>query len=206
MNISSDYRHFDVICDGKSYCHLDLQVLGRHNVYNALAAAGSAYLLGIPGDAVSAGLATFTGADRRMQYKGEVRGAKLYDDYAHHPDELAATISAVRTMDCKRLVIAFQPHTYTRTKALFPDFVRELSKADVVILAEIYAARERNTVGISSRDLVRVIPGSIYCETLPEVANCLRELATPGDIMITVGAGDIFRAGEMLLKQENGCE
>ncbi len=205
-NISANYQSFDVICDGRLYCHLNLQVLGKHNVYNALAAAGSAYLLGLPGDAVAAGLSTFTGADRRMQFKGTVKGAKLYDDYAHHPDELAATIEAVRSMDCKRLVIALQPHTYTRTKALFSDFVRELSKADVVILAEIYAARERNTVGISSRDLVQEIPGSIYCETLPQVADCLRELATPGDVMITIGAGDIFRAGEMLLKQENSCE
>ena len=95
-NISANYQHFDVICDGKCYCHLDLQVLGRHNVYNALAAAGCAYLLGIPGDAVSAGLATFAGADRRMQYKGEVRGAKLYDDYAHHPTEVKVTIKGAR--------------------------------------------------------------------------------------------------------------
>ena len=201
-NVSADWRHFDVVCDGEYYCHIDLPVLGKHNVFNALAAAGAAWMLNIPGEAVSAGLACFTGADRRMQYKGEVNGAALYDDYAHHPDELAATIEAVRTMAPKRLVIAFQPHTYTRTKALFDDFVTQLCKADVVVLAEIYAAREKNTIGISSMDLVQKIPGSIYCETLQQVARQLDAIAQPGDVVLTVGAGDIFRAGEMLLDQK----
>ena len=202
-DISTDGRHFDVICDGKFYCHLDLLVFGSHNVFNALAAAGAAWYLGIPGEAVSAGLATFTGADRRMQYKGELRGASLYDDYAHHPDELSATLSAVRLMGHNRVVLAFQPHTYTRTKALFDDFVTQLKKADVLIVAEIYAARERNTVGISSKDLCEQIPGSIYCETLQEVAAQLAQIAQPGDIVLTVGAGDIFRAGEMALEIKN---
>jgi UDP-N-acetylmuramate--alanine ligase len=104
-------------------------------------------------------------------------------------------------MHCDRIVIAFQPHTYTRTKALFDDFVRELKKADVVVLAEIYAARERNTVGISSKDLRDQIEGSVYCETLPEVTQYLRQIAKPGDVILTVGAGDIFRAGEALFDQ-----
>lgn len=199
-NICSDWRHFDVVCDGEKYCHLDLRVLGRHNAMNALAAAGAAWLLGIPGDAVATGLAVFSGAERRMQFKGTFNGADVYDDYAHHPDELAATIDAVRTLSYKRLVLAFQPHTYTRTSALFDDFVRELKKPDVVVLAEIYAARERNAVGISSVDLQRQIPGAVYCETLPEVTAYLREHVQPGDVVLTVGAGDIFRAGEALLK------
>ena len=199
QNICPDWRHMDVVCDGKFYCHLDLQVLGRHNALNALAAAGTAWLSGLPGEAVSAGLASFTGAERRLQFKGKYNGADVYDDYAHHPDELRATMAAVRTMGYKRLVLAFQPHTYTRTKALFSDFVRELKKADVVVLAEIYAARERNTVGISSRDLVEQIDGAIYCETLPQVTDTLSEIAREGDVILTVGAGDIFRAGEALL-------
>ena len=200
-NICSCWQYLDVICDGQFYCHLDLKVIGRHNALNALAAAGTAWLLGIPGEAVNSGLSTFSGADRRMQYKGKFNGAVVYDDYAHHPDELAATIEAVRTMEHNRLVVAFQPHTYTRTNALFDDFVRELKKADVVVLAEIYAARERNTVGISSKDLSIQVPGSVYCETLPQVTERLRELAQPGDVILTVGAGDIFRAGEALLGQ-----
>lgn len=199
-NMSDDYRSFDVVCDGEVYCHLQLQVLGRHNAMNALAAAGAAWLLGISGEAVTRGLATFTGAERRMQFKGKFNGADVYDDYAHHPGELAVTIDAVRTMHYKRLILAFQPHTYTRTGALFHDFVRELKKPDVTVLAEIYAARERNTLGISSRDLQREIPNSVYCETLPEVTEYLRSIAQEGDVILTVGAGDIYRAGEALLK------
>ncbi|MBR2423363.1 MAG: UDP-N-acetylmuramate--L-alanine ligase [Oscillospiraceae bacterium] len=199
-NISLDWRHMDVVCGDEFYCHLDLNVIGKHNALNALAAVAVAWKLGIPGRAVTDGLKTFGGADRRMQYKGSYNGADIYDDYAHHPDELRATIEAVRTMKYDRVVIAFQPHTYTRTKALFDEFVKELSKADHLMLAEIYAARERNTFGISSRDLQEKLPGSVYCETLPQVTEYLRSIAAPGDVILTVGAGDIFRAGEALLK------
>ena len=202
VNMCPDWRSFDVECDGKHYCHLHLEVIGKHNAMNALAAAGAAWLLGIPSDAVEHGLESFHGARRRMEYKGEFNGAQVYDDYAHHPDELAATIAAVRTMpECKRMVVAFQPHTYTRTKALFEEFVRELKKPDVVVLAEIYAARESNTVGVSSADLAEQIPGALFCETLPEVTARLKEIIREGDVVITMGAGDIFRAGEALLKE-----
>lgn len=198
-NICPDWRHLDVVCDGQFYCHLDLKVLGRHNAINALSAAGTAWMLGVPGDAVSRGLATFSGAERRMQFKGTYNGADLYDDYAHHPDELAATLEAVRSMNYRRVVAAFQPHTYTRTKSLFNDFVRELQRADHVVLAEIYAARERNTSGISSRDLAERIPGAVFCETLQDVTAYLKEIAREGDVILTIGAGDIFRAGEAML-------
>lgn len=199
-NICPDWQHLDVVCDGKFYCHLDLQVLGKHNALNAIAAAGAAWMLGIDGVAVTKGLASFGGAQRRLQFKGSYNGADIYDDYAHHPDELAATIEAIRSTDHSRVVIAFQPHTYTRTKALFDDFVRELKKADHVVLAEIYAARERNTTGISSNDLVQHIPGSVYCETLPQVTEYLKKIAREGDVILTVGAGDIYTAGEAMLK------
>ena len=200
-NMCPDWRHFDVICDDEFYCHLDMGVLGRHNALNALAAAAAAWMMGIPGEAVSHGLESFHGAGRRMEFKGTWGGADIYDDYAHHPDELAATIAAVKTLDYKRIVIAFQPHTYTRTHALFEEFVRELKKADYLVLAEIYAARERNTVGISSQDLADRIPGSVYCETLPEVTAHLKSIARAGDIILTVGAGDIYTAGKALLNQ-----
>ena len=202
QNMCPDWRHFDVVCDGAFYCHLDMGVLGKHNALNALAAAGAAWMLGIDGTAVSEGLATFHGAGRRMEYKGQYNGAQVYDDYAHHPDELKATIESVRTMGSHRVVVAFQPHTYTRTHALFEDFVRELQKADVVVLAEIYAARERNLLGISSQDLQKQIPGSVYCRTLPEVTEYLASIAQPGDLILTVGAGDIYRAGEALLQKQ----
>ena len=199
VDASGDWRRFDVICDGEKYCHLELPVYGHHNALNALAAAGAAWMLGIPGGAVERGLASFHGAGRRLEFKGKFGDADVFDDYAHHPGELAATIEAVQAMGYKRIIFAFQPHTYTRTHALFRDFVRELRKPDLVVLAEIYAARERNTIGISSRDLMQEIPGSIYCATLPEVTEQLRQLAQPGDVILTVGAGDIYRAGEALL-------
>ncbi len=197
---SADWRQMDVFCDGAFYCHLELNVMGKHNMVNALASMGAAWLLGIDGTVAAHSLLDFRGAARRMQYKGRFNGADVYDDYAHHPGELAATIAAVRANSTRRLVVAFQPHTYTRTKALFDDFVQELKKADVVILAEIYAARERNTIGISSKDLQKQIPNSIYCETLPQVTEQLRQIARPDDMILTIGAGDIYRAGEALLK------
>ncbi len=112
------------------------------------------------------GLATFTGAGRRFEKKGSYHGADVYDDYAHHPSELHALLTMAKALPYRRIVCAFQPHTYTRTKALFDDFVRELRVPDVVMLAEIYAAREQNDIGISSNDLARRIPGAIYCPTL----------------------------------------
>ena len=200
-HISEDWRHFDVTVDGNFYCHVDMGVMGRHNALNTLGAAAASWMLGIPGDAVTRGVASFHGAGRRMERKGTFNG----DDYAHHPDELRATLETARSMG-GRLVVAFQPHTYSRTQALFQDFVRELSKPDVLVLAEIYAARERNTSGISSQDLAARIPGAVYCETLPEVTEYLRSHVQPGDLVITIGAGDIFRAGEALLKDQRTTE
>ena len=199
-NLSEDCRSFDIMIFSKCYCHVDLEVFGEHNVYNALAAAAAAYVMGIEGEYVSRGLAAFTGAGRRMEYKGNFHGADIYDDYAHHPGELHALINAVRLMGYKRIILAFQPHTYTRTKALFDDFVEELKRVDVAVLAEIYAAREQNKIGISSRDLAKKVPGAVSFDTLPEVGAYLRSIAKEGDIILTVGAGDIYKAGEIVLK------
>ncbi len=192
---------FDIHVHGAFYAHADLKVFGRHNVSNALAAASAAYVLGIPGKAVEAGLGSFTGAARRFQYKGTFHGADIYDDYAHHPDELHALLTTARQLRPRRLLVAFQPHTYTRTSKLFDRFVEELRLADAAILAEIYAARETNTLGISSTDLCARIPGSVYCSTLDKTAEALRRIAQPGDLILTVGAGDIFRVGEKLLEE-----
>lgn len=200
INLSDDNRCFDIICCGKLYCHVQLNVYGRHNVYNALAAAAAAYVMGVDGEAVSRGLAAFTGAGRRMEYKGTINGAKVYDDYAHHPGELKALIDAVKTMDFRRIIVAFQPHTYTRTKALFPDFLEQLQRVDVAVLAEIYAARESNKLGISSKDLADKLDHAVFYETLPEIAAYLKSIAREGDIILTVGAGDIYKAGELLLR------
>lgn len=198
--ISDDLRSFDIVCRGRVYCQVHLNVYGKHNVYNALAAAAAAYVMGVEGSAVRAGLEAFTGAGRRMEFKGKFHGADVYDDYAHHPGELHALIDAVRTMGYKRVIVAFQPHTYSRTKALFDDFVRELKRVDIAVLAEIYAARESNKLGISSLELAEQIDHAVFFETLPEVAAYLASIAGEGDIILTVGAGDIYKVGEMLLK------
>ena len=192
---------FDVVIRGETYAHVELHIAGRHNILNSLAAASAAYVLGIPGSAVEEGLATFHGAGRRFERKGTFHGADVFDDYAHHPAELHALLATAQSMGYERVICAFQPHTYTRTKALFDDFVRELQLPDVTILAEIYAAREKNDIGISSQDLAAKIPGAVYCSTLDQVADQLAELARPGDLILTVGAGDIFRAGEKLLER-----
>ncbi len=200
VNPSSDFSQFTVEVEGQVYAQVKLAVVGRHNMMNALAAMTVAHHFGIDGSVAAAGLATFTGAGRRMERKGTFHGADIYDDYAHHPGELHALLTAVKTLPYNRVICAFQPHTYTRTSALFDDFVRELKQVDVAVLAEIYAAREQNTIGISSAHLAEQIPGSIYCETLPEVTEFLRKNAKFGDLILTVGAGDIFKAGEALLK------
>ncbi|MBQ7255643.1 MAG: UDP-N-acetylmuramate--L-alanine ligase [Oscillospiraceae bacterium] len=199
-NFTEDYREFDVFANGAHYCHLSLRVVGKHNAMNALAACAVAYAHGISGETAAKALAEFDGAGRRMERKGTYNGAVVYDDYAHHPQELHALLQSAKLLGYKRVICAFQPHTYTRTKALFGEFVEELKAADVAILAEIYAAREQNVVGISSQDLQKEIPGSIYCETLQAVTETLRELAQPGDLILTVGAGDIYKAGDALLK------
>ena len=193
---------FDIHVHGRFYAHAELKVYGRHNVSNALAAASAAYVLGLPGEAVEKGLASFTGAGRRFEHKGTFNGAEIYDDYAHHPDELHALLTTARGLGYRRLVVAFQPHTYSRTSKLFDQFVAELKLPDVAILAEIFAAREQNTQGISSADLCRNIPGAVYCSTLDKVTEQLRQIAQPGDLILTVGAGDIYRAGEKLLKKD----
>ena len=201
-NYSGDWREFDLIAAGETVCHIRLKVFGRHNALNAIAASAAALRMGIDPADIVAGLEGFTGAGRRMEYKGSYNGAEIYDDYAHHPGELHALIDAASSLPHKRLIVAFQPHTYTRTKALFDDFVAELRRVDLAVLAEIYAARESNTIGISSEDLSKRVRGSVFFETLPEVTDYLRSVAQPGDLIITVGAGDIYKAGEMLLSDE----
>ena len=199
-NICPDWQHLDVSCDGRFYCHIDLKVMGRHNALNALAAAGTAWMLGVPGEVTARALAAFTGAHRRMQFKGKYNGADLYDDFAHHPDELRAIIDVIKTMGYKRFILVFQPYTYTRTVSFFDDFVRELKKPDHLVLAEICAARETDTLGISSRHLQEKIPGSVYRETLPEVTQYLCSIAREGDIIVSSGCGDIYKAIDAMLE------
>jgi len=201
LKISGGKSEFDVLCRGSFYTHVRLQVPGRHNVLNALAASAAAHVLGLPGSAVTEGLAGFTGAGRRFEYKGVCSGADVYDDYAHHPGELKSLLDTATELGYDRIILAFQPHTYSRTKALFDDFAAQLARADLPLLADIYAARETNTIGISSRDLADAVPGARYCASFDEMERVLRSLAKPGDLILTVGAGDIYKVGEAIVER-----
>ena len=174
-----------------------------HNVSNALAAIALALDLKIPTEASAAGLSAFGGADRRFQYKGTVDGVTVIDDYAHPPTEIRATLTAAKNYPHKRLVLVFQPHTYSRTKAFLNDFADVLSLADVVVLADIYAAREKNTYGISSKDLLEVLEKKgtdcHYFPSFEEIEKFLLKNCMNGDLLITMGAGDIVNVGEHLL-------
>ena len=203
-NISflGENSHFDIIYNDRKYTDVTLHVPGIHNIKNALAATAASICLGIRPTAVKYGLAGFNGAGRRFEFKGKFNGADVYDDYAHHPGELRALLDMVQTLNYKRTVVVFQPHTYSRTAALFDDFVAQLRRPDVVLLAEIFAAREKNTIGISSADLADRIPGANFYACFDDLENALRSLAQPGDIILTVGAGDVYRIGERLVEEK----
>lgn len=190
---------FDIMHDGKCIESARIHVPGEHNLMNALAAAAACLCLGITPTSVKYGLAGFSGAGRRFEFKGKYNGADVYDDYAHHPGELKALLDAVEGLGYKRTVVVFQPHTYSRTKALFDDFVRQLRRPDLVYLAEIFAAREKNVLGISSADLAAKIDGAKFFPTFAEIERDLAENARPGDLILTVGAGNVYRIGEELL-------
>ena len=192
---------FDVIYNDRLFTDVTLHVPGMHNVKNALAATAASICLGIRPTAVKYGLAGFNGAGRRFEFKGKYNGADVYDDYAHHPSELKALLDAVEQLGYSRTVLVFQPHTYSRTDALFDDFVEQLRRPDKLLLAEIFAAREKNTIGISSADLAAQIKGAAFYPSFSELEEALRALAQPGDIVLTVGAGDVYKIGENLVKE-----
>jgi UDP-N-acetylmuramate--alanine ligase len=192
---------FDIMYRDALFTHVSIHVPGIHNVKNALAASAAAICLGCGPLAVRYGLGAFNGAGRRFEFKGKFNGADVYDDYAHHPGELKALLDTVGGLGYKRTVVVFQPHTYSRTKALFDDFVEQLRRPDMTILAEIYAAREQNTIGISSKDISDRIDNSMYFDSFDEILKTLRWTAAPGDIILTVGAGDIYKVGECLISE-----
>jgi len=192
--------------DGNPLCNIVLKIPGLHNLKNALAAAASALSIGLPPQAIEEGLNSYMGVGRRFEYKGSFNGADVYDDYAHHPCELKALLDAVLTLDYDRVILAFQPHTYSRTKALFPDFVTELSRPDITFLSEIYAARENNDVGISSGVLAEAVPGSKYIPDFSDLTKEISAIAREGDVILTVGAGDIFMVGEALVGAVSDCQ
>lgn len=205
-NITYDefgHATFRVLHNGEPIGTCTLRVPGIHNVSNALASIACGQLLELSNEVIFEGLKDFTGTDRRFQYKGQIGGVTIIDDYAHHPTEIEATLHAAKNYPHKKIWCVFQPHTYTRTKALLPEFAKALSLADHVVLADIYAARETDNLGISSANLQELISEiGTPCEYFPtfdEIENFLLENCTQGDLLITMGAGDVVNIGEQLL-------
>ncbi len=182
-----------------------LSVPGEHNIKNALAAVAVGRELGVSMETIQQAMEMFGGIHRRFEYKGKLGGITIVDDYAHHPDEIRAALTAAKKCGKKRVICVFQPHTYTRTKALFFEFVKSLSLADKVVLAEIYAAREKDTLGVSSAQLQKALVDSgreaYYFSSFDEIENYLLETSEEGDLVITMGAGDVVKIGEKLLGQ-----
>ena len=196
---------FDVTVKGKDMGRVFLSVPGEHNVRNALAAIAIGMELSVPMERIKSGLKRFTGTNRRFEKKGEVNGITIIDDYAHHPDEIVATLKAAKNYPHKKLFCLFQPHTYTRTKAFMEEFAAAFTLADEVILADIYAARETDTLGMSSRILKEKmekigIP-THYFSSFSEIESFILQHCEEGDLLITMGAGNIVNVGENLLRR-----
>ena len=192
------YPSFDIYEGNDIKLHIDLNVVGLHNVLNATACALAAFKMGLDGGAIKRGLEAFTGTKRRFEKKGFVNGALVIDDYAHHPTEISATIKALKNVNHKSEWCIFQPHTYTRTISLLDDFAKALSEVDNVIITDIFAAREKDTGIVHSKDLADKIPGAVYIKEFEDIANYTKENAKEGDIVLTMGAGNVCDIGDLL--------
>lgn len=205
-NISYDYMgraEFTLCFGSEELFTVRLNVPGEHNVTDAVAASAAALLCGVSPESVKRGLEVYRGVNRRFEKKGEIGGLVIIDDYAHHPDEIRATLTAAKKTDASKVWCVFQPHTYTRTKALMQEFADALCLADEVILAKIYPARETDNLGISSADLASEIEKrgkkAVYFESFDEIENFILQNCVQDEMLITMGAGDIVKVGENLL-------
>jgi UDP-N-acetylmuramate--alanine ligase len=199
---------FALTIDGRPAATVQLRIAGRHNVQNALAAAAAGLALGLEPGAVAEGLATFAGAARRFEYRGSVRGADLFDDYAHHPTEVAATLEAARWGPWRRVVAVFQPHLYSRTQAMWRSFGTALAQADVVVVTDVYGAREQPVPGVTGKLIVDAVcearPGArvAYLPRLEEAAGYVRRHLRAGDLVLSMGAGDITTLPQRVIDTE----
>ena len=191
---------FDLVYCDDFVQRIDLSVSGYHNVYNALATSALALICGFSKESLYEGLKNFSGAARRMEYKGSVNGARVFDDYGHHPTEVKTTLAGVKKMleGDGRLFCVFQSHTYSRTHALFDDFADALSVADRVIVADIYAARETDTLGVTPELLAEKIEGGVACHGFDNIAKKLKDELSKNDIAVVMGAGDIWHVFDYL--------
>jgi UDP-N-acetylmuramate--alanine ligase len=190
---------FEVMSDGKMLADIALKVRGEHNVSNALAAFGAAMSFGVGCEDIAAGLGEFTGTERRFEYRGEVNGVRLFDDYAHHPSEIKTTFLTAETYPHNKIWYIFQPHTYSRTQSLHDEFVDVLSRPENMIIADIYAARENPIKNVNAKNLAKDC-GADYVGSLSEIAAHLSKKAKNGDLIVTIGAGDVNKIiSELLL-------
>lgn len=203
VNISSEneYASFDLIKDGEKLGRVQLSIPGRHNVYNALAVIASAMYSGVTFEQCVKGIADFHGAGRRFEKLAEIGGITIADDYAHHPRELEVTLKTAMNMGYNKVWAVFQPFTYSRTAILFDDFVRVLQIPDRCIMTEIMGSREVNTYNIYTSQLSEKIPGSVWFNTFEEVAQYAVDNAEKGDLIITLGCGDIYKAAKIMIKK-----
>jgi len=200
------YPSFDICRKGNKIATLHLNVPGEHNVLNAMAAFVTASFLGVDIPVIQKTLSEYSGTNRRFDYIGTTdKGVKVIDDYAHHPTEIKATLAAARNVKHNKLWLIFQPHTYTRTKALFNEFVDAFEDADVVILTDIYAAREKDVYNISSYKLMTAMKAKhpdkaiYYVKDFEDIVKYIEKFAGKDDIVMTMGAGDVYKVGDMLL-------
>ena len=195
------FADFDVFKGSEKIGHISLSVPGKHNVYNALAAFIVCTQVGVSADEIEYALKNFTGVHRRFEILGEVGGITIVDDYAHHPTEIETTLSAAMKMNFNKVTAIFQPHNFSRTSMLLDEFAKVLSIADEMILTEIYATREINTYNIYAEDLAEKIKGSKYFKTFEEICEYVITNARSGDLILTMGAGDIYKCANMIMKK-----
>lgn len=194
-----DLEYVDTNID-ETLCEIDLHIPGKHNVYNAVAAAAAAYTAGIPVSAIQKGLSEFTGAMRRFEKLAEIGGVTFVDDYGHHPAEITATLKTAKAMSFKRVWCVHQPFTYSRTAMLLDEFAQALSIADKVVLTEIMGSREKNTYNIYSKDLAEKIDGCVWFPTFEEVAKYVVDNVREGDLVITTSCGDVYKVADMMIE------
>ncbi len=194
---------FDLMHHGEKLCTAAIHVPGIHNVYNAVAACAAAYSAGIPAEALCAGLESYHGTIRRFERIAEINGITIADDYAHHPAEIAVTLKTAKQMSFKRVWAVHQPFTYSRTAMLLDEFAEALSIADRVVLTEIMGSREKNTYNIYAKDLAEKIDGCVWFPTFEEVAEYVTQNAQEGDLVITLGCGDVYKVAERIAEIMN---
>ncbi len=206
--MNSAFPEFDVVYKGETLGRVSLKVPGIHNVYNALAAIAAARLNGVEFSDIKKSISNFHGAGRRFEILGKCNGVTIADDYAHHPKEIEVTLTAAKEMDYKRVWAVFQPFTYSRTAMLIDDFAKALKIADRIVMTEIMGSRERNTYDVHTSQLAAKIDGSVWFDTFEEVAQYIVDNAEDGDLVITLGCGDIYKAAKLMIKkykQQGDC-